>query len=187
MEMLQTKLMKRSKVLSVVLTVFWVLTAAIGLYFVLLLLLSLRWGGDVTFAQHAAELGREVSSPDIADMTIGQLRLMLLISIPGSVFGVAIYLTGAKVFRSIAKTGEPFEFKTVGRLKTIAWLMVVNLLFSVVSWSILSSAGLDLQGGARSSLISILPSGIMYIIFFFALVSVFQYGAELQRLSDETL
>lgn len=187
MENLQNKLMKRSKVLSVVLTVFWILYAALGLYFVYMLLVMLSWDGDTTLAQHMSETWQSSASPAIAERTVAQWRIMLLFGIGELALGGATDFISARAFHNISGTGEPFALKTVGRLKTAAWLIAAYIPYMTAVWIFTSSV---LPGYSVSYSLSMggqLLKGIMLAVLFFALVSVFQYGAELQRLSDETL
>jgi len=186
MELLQNELMKRSKVLSVVLTIFWVYSAAIGLLFAWEFLGACFIDGDITFAQRAVETGRAVSS-EIADMTVAQWRTICLVGICSAALGVAMYYLSTKVFRSIAKTGEPFAAQTVRRLKTVAWLVVACIPWNIASGFLMSAIMPGFTVSLRTSSITGLMQGTMLAVLFFALVSVFQYGAELQRLSDETL
>lgn len=186
MELIQGRLKKSSRIYAVVMTLFWIYSAVVGLMGLVALLAALRIPADMPLAGYVGDaLTADLTA--LADVTGGQLRLILLSGVLGGLLGVATYLIGARTFRAISKTGEPFARENADGLRTVAWLLAadagLNVLLNVILPVEIPVVSI---GGGQGALTSLM-SGLLSVVLFFALVTVFRYGAELQRLSDETL
>lgn len=95
------------------------------------------------------------------------------------------------------KEGLPFEEGTADHIRTLGWLTVAGGILGQLGQMIVSGnaiAGYDLGELFLSDKITQVTTGysfdLSFVIFaavLFLLSAVFRYGAELQRLSDETL
>lgn len=121
----------------------------------------------------------------------------------GTVIGIAqlpiIYMAFGSI-RGILKLmidGTPFHADIVYYLKKLGWLTVANGMIGIVAGFVLQGNFLqqyDLGALFLSDKITQVSTSfsidlgfVLYAMIFFLLAQVFQYGMELQQLSDETL
>jgi|GEM_PF-5319927 len=180
MELLQNKLKKTSRVYSVALLIF-------ALYYVYAALSSINalvW----LFSDPANALMRlGLPIAGIENPPLGWWKWLFFIQLLSLAVYAATQFAGFSAFRGIANTGEPFSPPIVRKLKIMVWLMVANIPLHAVCGYMAASVSPTLMGNSRITAISATASGVMDVLTFFALVSIFQYGARLQQLSDETL
>lgn len=121
----------------------------------------------------------------------------------GSIAGIAEIVVFCMIFRTIRsilsplKEGRPFHEDIVPDLKKLGWLTIASGIVSnagklVISGNLLS--GYDLGELFLSDKITRVSTSysfdltfVIYAVILFLLSYVFQYGGELQQLSDETL
>ena len=126
-----------------------------------------------------------VYSGIIADIDMGREETICLLSssiVYAIIITATLHYLGA-VFKSTCNEGSPFDPNNVKRLKraaiSIVLLSVIPAIVEVATESLMGTLGL----------IS-LHVDVVYIalaFFFFCLAYIFEYGAELQKQSDETL
>lgn len=96
---------------------------------------------------------------------------------------IAILFVASFIFKSISRGGSPFTQKNANRLKIISLLLialgaVVPPLQVLITWIFIPLGSVTVH------------FNFTYVIFaavFFCLALIFEYGAELQQQSDETL
>lgn len=180
MELLQNKLKKASRVYSIALLIF-------ALYYVWAALSSMNaliWlFSDPDNA--LMRLGLPIAG--IENQSLGWWKGLFFLQLMSLAVYAATQFAGFSAFRGIANTGEPFSPLIVRKLKIMVWLMVANIPFHAVCGYMSASVSPTLMGNSRITAISATASGVIDVLSFFALVSIFQYGARLQQLSDETL
>ena len=120
-----------------------------------------------------------------SDIEIGVAEMACLFSssiVTAIIIAVILFFLGL-IFKSIKNEGSPFNFENIKRLKkagcSIALLSIIPSIIGVLMGVILGATGfIRMQVD--------LPY-IVLAFFFFCLAYIFEYGAELQTQSDETL
>ncbi len=138
-----------------------------------------------------------VISPESGSFTVGHVRVLspmqfasdfnvgldLFTNIAAQCFFIAVLIITYRIFKDISRDSSPFMPKNISRMKKIAILLFVS---SVVSPAVNAAVGKSLSlTNAESMNYSSEIIILSVIIYCFALI--FQYGAELQQQSDETL
>lgn len=138
-----------------------------------------------------------IISPEKGSFMLGRVKLIsplllvenqgiatdLFIGVAGPLFFIAILIQTSRIFKDISHEYTPFLPKNIKRMKRIAILLLID---NVVSPHI------DLAIRKSISLTAIKFSDFNAEIFVLAIIIycfalIFQYGAELQQQSDETL
>ena len=113
----------------------------------------------------------------------GEIAAELCTNAVSSLFLLFMLLTAYPIFRSIRNDVSPFSTKSTKRLKKVAVMAFVYALVSPIA-----RAGFYGTFAAKTGLSKMMnPDFIVLAIILFAVAVVFDYGAELQRQSDETL
>ena len=121
----------------------------------------------------------------VSDIEIGYAEVACLLSsaiIAAIIITIALYYLGL-IFKAIAKEESPFDFNNIKRLK---YAGICIALLSIIPSIVEVSAGFIF----RVSGLFRMQVDLAYIVlafFFFCLAYIFEYGAELQTQSDETL
>ena len=121
----------------------------------------------------------------------------------GSIIGIAEVVVFCMFFHAIRgilaplKEGRPFHNDIVHHLKKLGWLTVVSGILTNLGALIISGnllPGYDLEALFLSDKITQVSSSysfnlnfVLYAVLLFLLSWIFEYGSELQQLSDETL
>ena len=119
-----------------------------------------------------------------------QSVLNLIYSLLFSVFIVAIMVMVIRLLRSMQKERTPFTMSNVRRLRAIGWMLVIFELLQRVTmrlfWAVASGR---VEEGEKVVYYFDSTIGMVMIVGFavLAISVVFQYGVQLQTLSDETL
>lgn len=115
--------------------------------------------------------------------SVKSLRVILICALLALIATLVCMIFVCKFSKSLQNCTTPFDPKLVRRMKQLAWAMlslpVINSLTE--SMSSLATSG-DITIG-----LSVELSQVILILALFALSYIFQYGAQLQRESDETL
>lgn len=116
--------------------------------------------------------------------TEAQRQLAALIEVPfATTLGIYIYWKGSQLFHYLAEGQTPFSFEFSRSIKRLALLMIFSdiilPLFRSLMVTILMENGYYFLIGVNASL--------MIGLILYAVSEVFNYGIELQRLSDETV
>lgn len=125
---------------------------------------------------------------------------MFLLATVLSVAQLPVFCMMCRSIRGILapmKEGLPFDEKIEGHLRKLGWLIIAGGVISQVSGVVLRGnflPGYDLGALFLSDKITHVTTGysvdgtfLIYALVVFLLSYVFRYGAELQKLSDETL
>lgn len=180
MELLQNKLKTTSRVYSVALLIFalyYVYAAANYIY-------TQFW---LSSAQNAALMNARLTAAGFENQSLFWWRGFLVLAFFNTAVCAAAEFYGFSAFRGIADTGEPFSPTVVRKLKMMVWLMAASVLLTAAIGYLAASVSPTLMGNTHMATISLTATGVIDVLSFFALVSIFQYGARLQQLSDETL
>lgn len=116
--------------------------------------------------------------------TESQKQLAALIEVPfATTLGIYIYWKGSQLFNYLAKGQSPFSFEFSRSIKRLALLMIISdiilPLFRSLMVTTLMENGYYFLVGVNASL--------MIGLILYAVSEIFNYGIELQRLSDETV
>ncbi len=114
----------------------------------------------------------------------------LIYSLLFSVFVVAIMVMVIRLLQSIQKGRTPFTMANVRRLRRIGWMLVAfEVLQHVTTRLFWAAASGRVEDGEKVVYYFSSTAGMVMIVGLavLAISVVFQYGVELQSLSDETL
>lgn len=100
-----------------------------------------------------------------------------------SVTLIAILYIVNRIFRDISNGGAPFELKHAKRMKTIAYLMLID----AVAVPIVFRTWLGMLLSPETVYHGINGTLVVVAVIFFCLSYIFEYGSALQQLDDETL
>lgn len=179
MELLQSKLKKTSRAYSAALLIFALFNLYFAANYLVAVLLLLTGGGETLIGK--------ISGVWSGGMPTGWWTAYFLLALLSAAAGAWAYFTGSAAFRGIARSAEPFSLPAVKKLKTMVWLLAANIPLTAGCGYMAVSFGPGLMGSSRMAAVTAVAGGVLDVVLFFALVSVFQYGAQLQQLSDETL
>lgn len=124
------------------------------------------------------------------------LCIAISVILVGGIFTLYIISMLRRVFEPMS-AGLPFDCQVGTSIRKIAWINLIGDVLTQILWAVLGVAYyfcLDLPAIFQSELISdcrlYLNMNLNFLVTFFLLLLVsyvFQYGQELQKLSDETL
>ncbi len=115
--------------------------------------------------------------------TTGEIVAEMWAILVSGVFVFYILLIAYRMFKSISINIMPFSQENAKRLKKIGGLLMIYSLVEPISRKgFYSSFAPEITIRSSFNIVSV----ILALIFFFIAI-IFDYGAELQRLSDETL
>jgi|GEM_PF-5410921 len=120
------------------------------------------------------------SDADLIDsgLTVFELAVFCGILIIACAMLIGVCWCLRKVFRSTAKSGRPFTADNARYLRSAAIVMLVLTVFGYVVTCLAVSASLSITWDLAP---------LVFAFFFYLLSLMFDYGAALQRESDETL
>ena len=147
-------------------------------------LLVLYWLIQMTVTVYFVITG-EASSGE-AEQSVFNLIYSLLFS----VFVVAVMVMVIRLLQSIQKGRTPFTMANVGRLRRIGWMLVAfEVLQHLTTRLFWAAASGRVEDGEKVVYYFSSTAGMVMIVGLavLAISLVFQYGVELQSLSDETL
>jgi len=114
---------------------------------------------------------------------ISDFRSIMVTFILNSAVIAAILYVASFIFKGISRGNSPFEKKNAEKIKIISYLMVaLGVLVPLLQFLIVYI----FIGGIYTS-VAINLENIVFAAVFFCLALIFEYGAELQQQSDETL
>jgi len=172
------KILKTSKILGVILK-----TGGIALVMAMVILIVIMIIAPSLNLESVEEVINvwDVSMP--LDGSVGNFRALMMVTLIGSGIMVAILFVASSIFKNIGREGAPFTKENSNKIRLISILLVTQTLviplLQLLTVMILSPAT---NASAPINLGTIFFAGM-----FFCLALVFEYGAELQRQSDETL
>lgn len=117
------------------------------------------------------------------DGSIEEFRTIMLTGILSTVVMSAILFVVSFIFKDMSLGSTPFTIKNANRLRVISLLLIalsvvvppLKMLFTLIFFT------------SVRAYFSISVGQLIFAIIFFCLALIFEYGAELQRESDETL
>ena len=148
----------------VLLVLYWLIQMAISIYFVIT--------GE--------------APPNEAEQSLFNLFYSLLFS----AFVVAVMVMVIRLLQSIRKGSTPFTIANVRRLRAIGWMLILfevlqhvttRLFWAVASGRVEDGEKVVYYFNSTAGMVAIVGLAVL------AISVVFQYGVELQQLSDETL
>lgn len=119
-----------------------------------------------------------------------QSTFNLIYSLLFSVFVIAIMVMVIRLLQSINRGRTPFTLTNVRRLRAIGWMLVsfeiIQRLTTRLFWAVANGR---VENGEKVVYYFSSTAGMVMIVGLavLAISLVFQYGVELQKLSDETL
>lgn len=143
--------------------------------------------GAVRFALDSAELvdGKLIatSKGNVGDIPLSRLGGAVLIAAVALVLTVISLLFGTRLCKAFEKCETPFEENVIKKLQQFAIALLPWALYANVPDNVMNSV---LNNSLRMNL-NLDLNIVFTVLVIFALSTVFKYGAELQRESDETL
>ena len=114
---------------------------------------------------------------------VDEFRTIMLIGILSAGVMSAILFVASFIFKDMSRGATPFTTKNANRLRVISLLLIalsivippLKMLLTMIFFT------------SVKAYFSINAGQIVFAIMFFCLALIFEYGAELQRESDETL
>lgn len=169
------KIKKISKVMYAIMNIAMILLVMVIVGVALTLILSLP-------VPASASLITEWGTFSFGSMAENFDAILVAIILRSGFMAAILFMTSL-IFRDISRDDHPFSRKHSDRLKIIA-LLVIALVLVVPPFQMLLTMIIapDSHAGASINL-----SGLVYSAVFYCLALIFEYGAELQQLSDETL
>lgn len=116
--------------------------------------------------------------------TEAQRQLAALIEVPfATTLGIYIYWKGSQLFNYLAKGHTPFSYEFAQSIKRLALVLIISdiilpLIRSLVVTTLMENGYYFLIG---------VNASLMIGLILYAVSEIFNYGIELQRLSDETV
>lgn len=180
MNEMQKKVCKVSKIMATITKVLSI-SLIVGMVIPLTILIWYYINPSTNFtAMHASGF---YSATGLLFETTGEVIAEMWIAIISGAFVLRIFIIAYQMFKSISINIMPFSEDNVKRLKHIgAILLIYSLIEPISRKGFYSSYAPEIT--IRSSLDTV--SVILALAFFFIAI-IFDYGAELQRFSDETL
>jgi len=137
-------------------------------------------------------------SPDAAYFMLGSIRVITPIEISGQMgiipemftsvasqcFFTAIIIITSRIFKDISRESSPFLKQNVKRMKKIAILLLLN---SIISPSIQQAISKSMNLTSQMEPFNYNSEMFILAIVIFCFAMIFEYGTDLQQLSDETL
>ena len=123
----------------------------------------------------------DVSIP--MDGSVGNFRALMMVTLLGSGIMAAILFVASFIFNDISREGAPFTKKNSNKIRIISLLLITQcIVIPPLQLLIVMIFSPATEVSAPINLGFIIVAAI-----FFCLALIFEYGADLQRQSDETL
>ena len=116
-------------------------------------------------------------------LSMGSLRVILICALLALIATLICMIFICKFSKSLKTCTTPFDSDLVRKMKQLAWAMLSLPVITSLTESMANSIA---SGNIQISL-SLDLSEVILILAIFALSYIFQYGAQLQQESDETL
>lgn len=180
MKTIQDKIHIASKKVSIVLKLVWVMTSVIAF-------LAIVGGAILTLSNNEMQksflAAFDVTANNGTTISISPQNLLILF---GSMFVNAMFMfliiyTIYLIFRDISNEHTPFSKKNIVRIKRIAAITIVMSVIGSLFDTLLDAYTI----GEMSWRIDV--NGIILGLTIYCLALIFNYGCELQQISDETL
>lgn len=180
MNAIQEKIQKNSKVMAVVLKILSI-TLTLGLFIPIAILIWIAVNSD---SNVLITKGWGVySTTGKALQSIGEVKAEMYTIIASGLLFLAMFLKAYSMFRSINTDLAPFSKSNAVRLKHIGIiLMIYAIVIPIIRLELYRLFAPDIN--MNSSIDA--PYVVLSLLFFFISL-LFDYGAELQRESDELL
>jgi hypothetical protein len=181
----QIKIQKTSKIVSNCLLFFQIITF-------LVIVIEIIGIFSLAFAQEGTiwrDIGTEpLFSPFIgiiSDVSIsdGAVTAILAAGILNSSIMIAMLFLARAIFKDISREYTPFSDRHINRLKIISLLLLTFTMFPPLIEMLLTMV---LAPNIEAT-VSFDLSNIIFVVVFYCLAQIFDYGRILQQQSDETL
>lgn len=184
MNELQLKIQKTSKALSIFAEIVKVaLYVAVIMEFVSAISIGITgemvWGkiGSVTIVAPISQgLLEQYGMPVLVSKLVGEMF--------NQGFVIAILFFAGAIFKDLSVEPSPFQLKHAQRLKKIGTLTILVSILPAVAQSVTLKI---ISPAAEADTDGLGLIGIVLAIMFYCLGRIFEYGAMLQKQSDETL
>lgn len=180
MKPIEAKITRTSKWISALLKIVGVITLIVVIASILGIGILIASGGDLqnTFISAFTVTS---GSNELVITSVNTVILSLIYMTLVSLCMLAILYQTHLIFRDVSKEGTPFQHKHIQRIKMIAYFVgflgiLVSVVDSLIDSNMMNTYTLNID------FTSILVGFIIYTLALF-----FEYGCELQQLSDETL
>jgi hypothetical protein len=176
------KIKQTSKIMAIVLEVLYI-CAYIGMGFLITALVFLVINGSINEI-HLGDIVNvkiPIEYEDTGSSGFAQLIAWCILNIAACTLGIAILKNAYMIFKDISVTARPFEKIYVKRLKTIALIMIVSD-FGLSFVQGITQAIMGGHIGGRLDYFNVFAGILIY-----CLALIFDYGADLQKQSDETI
>jgi len=174
----QKKNQKTSRVIAVI-TKILAVTSIVFLCFEIIGLIWYMVSPDATYFM----LGSiQIITPFEISRQIGIIPEMFA-SVASQCFFTAIIIITSKIFKDISRESYPFLKQNIKRMKKIAILLLLN---SIVSPSIQQAIGKSLNLSSQMEPFNYNLELFILAIVIFCFAMIFEYGTDLQQLSDKT-
>lgn len=170
------KILKMSKILDAFLKIGAIM-AIMGIVGMIIAVIMAPSLGVTTFSISGIWGGAPINAG------LDEFRAVMISQMLGMAVVVAILFIASFIFKDMSRASTPFTQKNANRLKVIALLaagfsLIVQPVRMLLTLLFFPAANLH---------VSINLGYLIFAIMFFCLALVFEYGAELQQQSDETL
>ena len=173
------KMMKMSKVLSIIL--FSIAIAFIAMISILIMFVLLAPVLD--FELTLEQVNFLTTTPDFSFNDLDGIRAWMTDMVLGSVLMISVLFVAGSIFKAISREGTPFTKKNSDKIRIIALLLIANEV--VIPPLQMLVKMIAIPGLAQSAEIRLI--NIVVAAMFFCLALIFDYGRQLQQESDETL
>lgn len=179
MSQIQNKICKSSKIIA---TIFKIMLIALSIA-IIIPIITLIWISINPNVEVVSSSLKFYSGMGISLTTRGEVIAEMSAVIVSSVLMLRLFFIAYRVFSKISKDSTPFSQFSVFSLKKIGKLMILYSFLVPLLRFIFYSA----FSPATDNMSFLNVEYAMLALIFFFLTIIFQYGAELQRQSDETL
>lgn len=195
------KLTKTTKVIDKVLDIFQKVLGVGGIL-IIAVIIMLAMGADkfITGFQTVQIGSISIMLYDSSIHNTAGMRTSMIITMVAVFIGLGITWYGLRIFREILKPmkeGRPFEMGTSGKIRKLAWIILIGGLFfscAQIATQMAIFNALDLDKLFNSSVvrgynynIKMDLGFVITAVILFLLAHIFNYGEQLQTESDETL
>lgn len=180
MNLLQKKIQKESKVMAVILMILSIsLILGILIPIAILIWIAIKPNADILLFNGWGIY----SSTGKALESIGEVKAEMCTIITAGILIASMLLKAYTMFRSISKDVAPFNKSNAQKLKSIAIVLIVYaIVVPIARAGFYQSFAPEIRMNTSVDA----PYVVLALIFFF-IALLFNYGAELQRESDELL
>ena len=180
MNHIQKKIQKESKVMTVILTIL-IVTLILGILIPIgiLIWIAVNPNADITHLQ-----GWDIYSSTGMELTsLEEVKAEMCTIVVAGLLITSMFIRALSMFRAISKEIAPFDKSNAKKLKSIATILLIYaIVVPIARAGFYRSFAPDF--GVHTSMDA--PFIVLALIFFFIAI-LFDYGAELQRESDELL